>query len=124
MGLDLVLEGPGSMLAKLAQLEDEGLEIGEPRPAGSGADVLDSPLGVDEIRETLEMVAVFISTAGGMAALAKQLKAMFKSSGDSSNKEDETETLVVRNSLTNAELLRLRSAENLDALFRLYSADG
>lgn len=49
------------------------LEGGEPTPLDSEVDALDSPLGVEEVRQVLEVVTVMATSAGAISELAAKL---------------------------------------------------
>ena len=47
--------------------------MSEPVPAGGSADVLNAPLGAQEIKQILEMITLFASTATAVVAFANKL---------------------------------------------------
>ena len=117
MELLLMVEGDPAAVSAVAECDHGGIEVGEPRPSASSVDLLDSPVGVGEVKDMLEVIALTITSAGGLVALVAQLRSWLRTSAP--NRTASGAFLVVRDARTNVELLTIGTEADLSALERL-----
>jgi len=68
----LTIEGPSELIAAIPATEIDGTDFSEPSSVAGSGDILDSPMGGDEISVILHTITVAFST--GTAALTFSIK--------------------------------------------------
>ena len=127
MGYAFTLEGPSELIRDIERLEDPNLEAGVALPMSRTADVLDSPFGVEEIRQIAEVITVLAGAGTGVVALASRIREFFSKQQNASGKGNltnppdvESARVVVRDPKTCEIIAVIDDVETLDLFVSRY----
>lgn len=98
----------------VALAEEYGLEASEPMAVDSTSDALDAPLGVDEIRQVLEVVTLVATTGTSMVGFVAALKALLKSFEEDDGSEPQAALAETRSQKEIATVTADSDISNLD----------
>jgi hypothetical protein len=69
-----IVASPEVMLKIVALAKELGVEVSAPMAVDSSSDALDAPLGVDELRQVLEVVTLIATTGTAIVGLLAAIK--------------------------------------------------
>jgi hypothetical protein len=113
----LSVMGPKSVIQALAQQAPvEGVEIGPPQPADAMTDMVDTPLGPEEIKMLMEFSTVSLALGAAMLEFVKKLRDMLKKS------ENDKAPIVIFAGRTNAQIVSITRDSDPEQVTEIISA--
>lgn len=85
---------PKLMPRILSLAEEHGLTASLPMAKDSSSDALDAPLGVDEVRQVMEVITLIASTGTTVVGFLAALKLLIGQSEEDDGKEPKVEVLA------------------------------
>src|SRR4051812_21933046 len=82
-----IIATPKLMPEIVALAKEHGIEASAPMTVDSSSDALDAPLGVDEMRQVLEVVTLIASTGTTMVGFLVAVKALLKTSEEEDGRQ-------------------------------------
>jgi hypothetical protein len=82
-----IIATPKLMPEIVALAIDHGIEVSAPMAVDSSSDALDAPLGVDALRQVLEVVTLIASTGTTVVGFLAALKMLMKKSEEEDGRE-------------------------------------
>lgn len=84
---------PTIMAEVIVLAKEHGIEASTPMAKDSTSDALDAPLGVDEVRQVMELVTMIATTGGSVVGFLAAVKALLGKS--ESTEKPEPEIIVI-----------------------------